>query len=138
MFYLHKQIEHYYHLKYHRVIKQVCETVAITRFSKFNNTLFSSVGNDIGTRTGTLPVNCETIDFSNVTDAADGGSVKRILEYIFGGISSSDVGEIIRHDKTIRIILTSINSSVDYTDITTLGENIDPAVLARMTFINGV
>ena len=118
---------------YDNFIQQVCETVAITRFTKFNNTIFGSVGTDIGTRTGTLPVNCETIDFSNVTDAVDGGSVKNILEYIFGGISSNDV---IKHNKTIRIILTSINSSVDYTDITAL--DIDPVVLARMTFINGV
>jgi uncharacterized protein YjbI with pentapeptide repeats len=121
---------------YDTFIEKVCETVAITRFSKFNNTIFGSVGTDIGTRSGTLPVYCETIDFSNVTDAADGGSVKKILEYIFGGISSSDVSNIIRHDKTIRIILTSINSSVDYRDITALGENIDQAVLDRMSFIN--
>tara|TARA_R110000851_G_scaffold54220_1_gene128132 strand:+ start:5033 stop:8338 length:3306 start_codon:yes stop_codon:yes gene_type:complete len=116
---------------YDNFIKKVCETVAITRFNKFNNTIFGSVGTDIGNRTNLSPVYCETIDFSNVTDAVDGGSVKKILEYIFGNIPADKVDEIIKHNKKIRIILTGINTTVDYSDL-----DIHQAVLNRMTFIN--
>ena len=70
---------------------------------------------------------CETIDLSNVTDA-NGGSAKKMLEYIFGGITDIDM---IKHDKTIRIILTGINTDVNYTNL-----NVSPAVLNRMSFIN--
>ena len=137
MFYLHKQIEHSFRNNnipatgYDNFIKKVCETVAITRFNKFNNTIFGSVGTDIGNRTNLSPVYCETIDFSNVTDAVDGGSVKKILEYIFGNIPADKVDEIIKHNKKIRIILTGINTTVDYSDL-----DIHQAVLNRMTFIN--
>ena len=112
-------------------MKKVCETVAITRFINFSNTTFNSVGDGMGKRTNS--VYCETIGFSNVIETQNAaGSVKKILEYIFGGIEARDI----QHDKTIRIILTNINSSVDYTNINALNLEIDQAVLNRMTFIN--
>ena len=105
---------------------KLAETIAITRFSDLNNTTF--LATPTSTNRGNNPVYCETIDLSNVTDA-NGGSAKKMLEYIFGGITEESQ---IKHNKQIRIILTGINTDVvDYTNL-----NVSPAVLNRMSFIN--
>ena len=111
---------------YDTFVQKMAETIAITRFTDLNDTVFGAVGSF--TNRGNNPVYCETIDLSNVVDAS-GGSARRILEYIFGGITEIDM---IKHDKQIRIILTGINTDVDYT--TDL--NVSTQVLNRMSFIN--
>jgi len=112
---------------YDTFVEKMAETIAITRFTDLNNTTFNAVGTFKNNR-GNNPVHCETIDLSNVTDAI-GGSAKKILEYIFGGIIEESQ---IKHNKQIRIILTGINTDVvDYTNL-----NVSSAVLNRMSFIN--
>lgn len=107
-------------------VQMMAETIAITRFTDLNNTTFNARGT-FGNNRGNNPVYCETIDLSNVTDAS-GGSAKKILEYIFGGIT--DVS-MIKHNKQIRIILTGINTDVNYEDL-----SVETAVINRMSFIN--
>ena len=104
----------------------MAETIAITRFTDLNNTTFNALGS-FTTNRGNNPVYCETIDLSNVTDTS-GGSAKKILEYIFGGITDIDM---IKHSEKIRIILTGINTDVLYTNL-----NVITPVLNKMSFIN--
>ncbi len=107
---------------------KLAETIAITRFSDLNNTRFAA-SQDLEPRGKDNPVYCETIDLSNVEDSTlTSGSAKKMLEYIFGGITDINV---IKHNKKIRIILTGINTDVDYTNL-----NVSSAVLNRMSFIN--
>jgi len=112
---------------YDDFVKKMADTIAITRFTNLNNTTFNAVGNF--ENRGDNPVYCETIDLSNVIDTVEGdtASVKKILEYIFGGITNADR---IQHTKKIRIILTGINSSVDYSSLSIIQQ-----VLNRMSFI---
>lgn len=112
---------------YDDFVKKMADTIAITRFTNLNNTTFNAVGNF--ENRGDNPVYCETIDLSNVIDTVEGdtASVKKILEYIFGGITNVDR---IQHTEKIRIILTGINSSVDYSSLSIIQQ-----VLNRMSFI---
>jgi len=112
---------------YDDFVKKMADTIAITRFTNLNNTTFNAVGNF--ENRGDNPVYCETIDLSNVIDTVEGdtASVKKILEYIFGGITNADR---IQHTEKIRIILTGINSSVDYSSLSIIQQ-----VLNRMSFI---
>ena len=121
---------------YNDFTKKLADTASITQFTKFCNTEFSSIG-DLGDAPN-IQIECLEIDFSNVIDVVDdettptNSSVFQILNYMLSGESTS-----INHEEKIRIILTGINTSVQWSDtlLNKLRSNVNVNFASRLVFI---